>query len=228
MYRETFEQKFISMKRINLKHCNEKIETLYYNDRLWIFVDVCLFVDFLKQIHKSFATNHFEFNRMKNLIRRIYYWFNMRKVVRRYVRNCHNCQRIKTFKNRKNDLFISLIISFQRCIDISIDFIIELFDVHDHNVIYTIIDKFNKKRHYVFCTIDDENINVEITIKILINYVFRTYELLFFITSNRDSQLISLVWQTFDKILNIKCKFLIVFYSEIDEQIERINQNIER
>ena len=42
------------------------------------------------------------------------------------------------------------------------NFIIELFDVHDYNVIYTIIDKFSKKRHYVFCIVDDENINIEI------------------------------------------------------------------
>ena len=34
MYRETLEQKFISMKEINLKHCNEKNDALYYNDRL--------------------------------------------------------------------------------------------------------------------------------------------------------------------------------------------------
>ena len=165
---------------------------------------------------------------MKNLLRRDYYWFNMRKIVRRYVRNCHDCQRIKVSRNRKNDLFTLLIISLQRWIDISIDFIIELLDAHDHNVICTIIDKFSKKRHYVLCTIDDENINAEITIKIFINYVFRTHELLFFITSNRDSQFISLIWQAFCRILDIKCKLFTVFHSEIDEQIERVNQNIER
>ena len=228
MYRETFEQELISMKKIDLKHCNEKNDALYYNDRLWMFVDAFLLVDLLKQIHESFASNHSEFNRMKNLLRRNYYWLNMRKVVRRYVRNCHDCQRIKIFRNRKNDLLISLIIFLQRWIDISIDFIIELFDVHDRNVIYTIIDRLSKKRHYVFCTTDDENINVEITIKILINYVFRTHELFFFITSNRDSQFISLVWQTFCKILDIKCKLFIAFHLEIDEQIERVNQNIEK
>ena len=73
------------------------------------------------------------------------------------------------------------------------NFIIELFDVYDYNVIYTIIDKFNKKRYYVFCIVDDENINIEITIKIFINYVFRTHELFFSITFDRNFQFISFV-----------------------------------
>ena len=227
-YRETFEQNLISINEINLQDYHEKNDVLYRDDRLWVFVDVILLVNLLKKIHEFSASNHSEFNRMKNLLRRDYYWFNMRKIVRRYVRNCHECQQIKTFRDRKNDLLIFLIISLQRWIDISIDFITELFDAHDHNVICTIIDKLNKKRHYVSCTTEDENTNAKITIKILIQYVFRTHDLFFFITSNRNSQFISLVWQTFCRILDIKCKFFIDFHSEIDDQIERANQNIER
>ena len=203
MYRETFDQNLIFVDEINLRDCQERNDALYYDDELQVFVDAFLLVDFLRKIHEFSTSEHFEFNRMKNLLRRDYYWFNMRKIVRRYVRNCHEFQRIKTFRNRKNDLFISLIISLQRWIDISINFIIELSDVHDHNVIYTIIDRHNKKRHYAFCTTKDESINVKITIKILIQYVFRTYDLFFFITLNRNSQFISFVWQVFCKILDI-------------------------
>ena len=58
--------------------------------------------------------------------------------------------------------------------------------------------------------------------------MFRTYDLFFSITSNRDSQFILLVWQIFCKILRIKCKLFIVSHSEIDEQIEKVNENIER
>ena len=227
-YRETLEQDLTSVNEVNLQNCHEKNDVLYRDDRLWMLVDVILLVNLLKEIHESSASNHSEFNRMKNLLRRDYYWLNMRKIVRRYVRNCHECQRIKTFRNRKNDLLISLVIFLQRWIDISIDFIIELSDAHDHNVICTIIDKLSKKRHYASCTTKDESTNAKITTKILIQYVFRTHDLFFFITSNRNSQFISLVWQTFCRILDIKCKLFIVFHSEIDDQIERANQDIER
>ena len=228
IYREAFDQNLTFVNEINLRDCHEKNDVLYYNDRLWVLVDALLLVDFFREIHELSTSNHFELNRMKNLLRRNYYWFNMRKIVRRYVRNCHECQRTKIFRNRKNDLLTLLIISLQRWIDISIDFITRLSDAHDHNVICTIIDKLSKKRHYAFCTTEDESTNVEVITKIFIQYVFRTHDLLFFIIFDRDSQFITLVWQTFCRILDIKCKFFTIFHSKIDDQIERVNQNIER
>ena len=84
------------------------------------------------------------------------------------------------------------------------------------------------KRHYVLCTIENENTSVEIVVEILVQYVFRVHDLFFSITLNRNFQFILLVWQIFCRILRIKCKFFIVFHSEIDEQIERVNQDIER
>ena len=84
------------------------------------------------------------------------------------------------------------------------------------------------KRHYVFCTIENENTSVEIAVEILVQYVFRIHDLFFSITSNRNSQFILLVWQIFCRILRIKCKLFIVSHSEIDEQIEKINEDIER
>ena len=38
----------------------------------------------------------------------------MRKIIRQYVRNYYKYQRIKIFKNRKNEFFIFLIIFLQR------------------------------------------------------------------------------------------------------------------
>ena len=152
----------------------------------------------------------------------------MRKIIRQYIRNCHECQRIKVFKNRKNELFISLIILLQRWIDISMNFITKLFNAYNYNVICTIIDRFNKKRYYVFCTTKNENINAKITIQIFLQYVFRIHDFFFSIIFDQNFQFISLIWQVFCKILDIKCKFFIVFHSKIDDQIEKTNQNIER
>ena len=227
IYREVFEQKFISMKKVNLKHCNEKNDALYYDNRLWMFVDMFLLIDFFKKIDEFSTLKHSEFNCMKIFLRRDYYWSNMRKVIRQYVRNCYKCQRIKIFKNRKNKLLIFLVIFLQRWIDISINFIRKLFDAHDYNVIYTTIDRLNNERHYALCTIENEDINVEIIVQIFIQYVFRIHEF-FFITSNWNFQFIFLVWQIFCKIFDIKCKFFTISHSKIDNQIEKVNQNIEK
>ena len=73
------------------------------------------------------------------------------------------------------------------------NFIIELFDFKNNNVICIIIDRLIKKRHYFFCVIDDDDLIIQICVKILFHYVFRIYELFSFIISNRDDQFVNRV-----------------------------------
>jgi len=48
------------------------------------------------------------------------------------------------------------------------NFIINLSDSYDYNVILTVICRLSKKRHYISCIIDDEDITVEKTAEMLI------------------------------------------------------------
>ena len=73
IYREAFDQNLTFVNEINLRDCHEKNDVLYHNDRLWMLVDAFLLVDLLKKIHEFSTSNHSEFNRMKNLLRRNYY-----------------------------------------------------------------------------------------------------------------------------------------------------------
>ena len=134
----------------------------------------------------------------------------MKLFIKRYIRNYHKCQRFKISHDNRHELLISLSIFNQRWIDILINFIIELFDFKNNNVICIIIDRLIKKRHYVFCVIDDDDLIIEICVKILLHYVFRIHDF-FFIVSNRDDQFVNRVWNFFDKRLKIKYKFFIVF-----------------
>jgi len=48
------------------------------------------------------------------------------------------------------------------------NFIINLSDSYDYNVILTVICRLSKKKHYISCIIDDEDITVEKTAEMLI------------------------------------------------------------
>ena len=111
----------------------------------------------------------------------------MRKVIKQYIRNYYNCQRVKLFHDEQNELFWFLFILVQRWVNISMNFIMRLFDSEKHNVICIIINRLNKKRHYVLCIVNKENIVVKIYVRILFYYVFWTHELFSFIISNRDN-----------------------------------------
>ncbi len=57
--------------------------------------------------------------------------------------------------------------------------------------------------------------------------VYRLYDLLSFIVSNRDSQFISTMWQSLCKWLRITISLSTIYHSEINDQSEWVNQNVE-
>ncbi len=57
-------------------------------------------------------------------------------------------------------------------------------------------------------------------------WIFRTHELSRSIIFNHDSQFISIVWKSLCLRLNIKVKLFTDYHSQIDDQTERVNQNV--
>ena len=59
-----------------------------------------------------------------------------------------------------------------------------------------------------------------------IKYIWKHYKLLKSIMSDRDLQFILMFWKTVCKILKIKMKLLIAFYSQTDKQSKTVNKEI--
>ncbi len=152
----------------------------------------------------------------------------MRKTVDRYIQNCYVCQQSKTSRNKSNDLLQSLLISKQRWQDIAMNFIIDLFDLYDYNAILTVICRLSKERHYISCIINDEDITVEKTAEMLLQWVYWTHDLSSFIVFDQDSQFIFILWKFLCKRLSISLWLFIIYHSQINDQSERVNQNVER
>ncbi len=58
--------------------------------------------------------------------------------------------------------------------------------------------------------------------------IYQLHDLLSSIVSNRDSQFISTMWKSLCKWLRITANLFTVYHSEIDNQLKRVNQDIER
>ncbi len=108
------------------------------------------------------------------------------------------------------------------------NFIINLSDLYDYNAILTVICRLLKERHYISCIIDDEDNTVEKTAEMLLQWVYWTHDLSSFIVFNRDSQFIFILWKFLCKWLSISLQLFIVYHFQIDDQSERVNQNVER
>ncbi len=108
------------------------------------------------------------------------------------------------------------------------NFIIDLSSSKDKNVILTVICKLSKKRHYISCFIDDERITAEKTAELMLQWIYQIHDLLDFIVSNRDSQFIFILWKSLCKRLDINLWLFTVYHSQINDQSEWVNQNVER
>ncbi len=149
-------------------------------------------------------------------------------MINQYIQNCYICQHSKTSRNKSNNLLQSLSISEQWWQDIVMNFIINLSDSSEYNVILMIIYKLLKERHYISCIIDDEDITVKKTAEMLIQWVYWTYDLSSFIVSDWDSQFISILWKFLCKWLSIFLQLFIIYHFQINDQSKQVNQNIKQ
>ncbi len=182
----------------------------------------------IRKAHDLSISDHSDMNQTLNLLRWLYCWLKMRMTIKCYIWNCYVYHKSKASRDRINELLKSLLIFKQQWQNISLDFIIDLSESDENNAILTVIDWLSKKRHYISCWLDDEEIFAEQTVKLLLIWVFRTHELSRSIVFNRDSQFISIVWKSLCLRLSIKMKLFTDYHSQINDQTERANQNVKR
>ncbi len=203
LLREAIARDETQYEDIKLKNCRTQNEILYHDSQLWVSFNELLQMNLIREIHDQSSIDHSEILRTVKIIKRNYYWSSMRKTIDQYIWNCYVCQRSKTSRDKSNDLLQSLSISEQRWQNIVMNFIIDLSDSYNYNVILTVICKLLKERHYIFCITDDEDITIEKTAEMLLQWVYQTQNLSSFIVFNWDSQFIFILWKFLCKRLSI-------------------------
>ncbi len=225
-YRQAMNENKLKFHTTKLKNCEIIDSVLFRKDLLWVLKN--MHTKLLQEVHDQPSTSHLDNKWIIDLVQRFYYWSDHRATIRRYIRNCHACQRSKASRNSINELHHSLSISQKRWKDIVMNFITELSLSEGYNVICTIICHLIKERHYVSCHWEDDDTSVEETIWIMLWNVYRLHDLLSSIVSNRDFQFILTMWKSLCKRLRITASLFTAYHSKIDDQTKRVNQDVER
>ncbi len=224
-YRQAMNKDELKLHDTKLKNCQIIDNVLFKRSLLWVLKQ--MHTKLLRKIHDQSSISHSDIRRMIDLVQRFYYWSDHRATIRQYIWNCYVCQQSKASRDDTNDLLQPLSISQQRWQDIAMNFITELFLSKNYNVICMIICRLFKERHYVLCHWEDDDISIEETVWIMLWNVYRLHDLLSSIVLNRDSQFISIMWQSLCKWLKIQVNLSTVYHSEIDDQSKRANQDVE-
>ncbi len=190
-------------KDTKLRDYRVQNEILYQSDLLWVFFNEHLQIKLIQEVHEQSFIDHSEIFRTMKAIRRYYYWFSMQKTINKYIWNCYICQWSKAFWNKSNELLHSLLILEQQWKNIVMNFIIDLLSSENKNIILIVICRLSKKRHYISCFIDDEEITAEKTAELMLHWIYQIHDLLNFIVLNQDSQFIFILWKFLCKRLSI-------------------------
>jgi hypothetical protein len=184
--------------------------------------------ELLKQNHDDSYADHFEHERIFDLLRRKYFWNNMSKNVKKYVDICSTCHRVKLVRHKSHDLLQSLFIFEKLRQDWTMNFITDLSLSKHKEIAYDsmlmMIDRYIKFSLYIS---SKKTWNAENLTNALIDEIFIKFERLVFIVTDRDFLFTFKFWSSLCYHLWIRLRYNIVYHSQIDEQIERQNQILE-
>ena len=176
-----------SIEGINTRHFSDLfVDTkncIRRFDRLWVPDNLQLTV--IRDVHDQIATGHPGYQKTISLIARNYYWPGLKKMVRRYILNCHICRCAKAPRNRYNGLLKPLPIPSRPWTDVTLDFVTGLPISNGYNAILMVVDCLTKERHYIPCTTDENGTTTEATAQLLLQNVWKLHDLPSSLTSDR-------------------------------------------
>ena len=79
--------------------CQWRAEDLGYQGEIWIPNDEGLKTSLICKCHDNPIAGHGGTAKTTELVSRQYYWPRMRETIKRYVKNCNKCQRIKKVRH---------------------------------------------------------------------------------------------------------------------------------
>jgi len=133
------------------------------------------------------------------------------------------CTRFKLFKQWTQEWLYFLLIFEHRWCDIFMNYVnslsLSIFMSITYKYVLVFVDCLIKMRHLILIT----SIKVEEVINCFYAHVWKHHDLLEFFMSDWDIQFIFNVWKHMCKMLKINAKLSMIYHSEINDQIERIN-----
>jgi hypothetical protein len=200
-----------------------KNDILHFEKTYYIFSNF-LRRKLFKQNHDDYYANYFEYEKIFELLRRKYWWFNMMKNVKKYVISCTKCFLTKSIKHKFYELLQSLSIFQKFKKKWIMNFIINLLfskrreQIYD--VVLIIINRYIKYFKYIL--IKKDWITKHLANE-LFDEIFFKQEMSKFIIFDKDSLFTFNFWSNFCYHLKIKIRLNIVFHSQINDQTERQN-----
>jgi len=201
---------------------------IYNKHRIFIPRDNSLRTRLLTEEHDIPVSGHLgEYKTLERLERR-FYWPNMRRMVRHYVRTCASCQQNKGSNQLPAGLLQPLEIDDERWETVTMDLITKLPTTKNNNdTIVVFVDKLSKMVHCCPANEKDGKTKAPHMARMFFDNIVRLHGVPKRIVSDRDRRFISSFWQELWRLLGTKLAMSTSYHPQTDGQTERMNRTLE-
>ncbi|TYK25835.1 reverse transcriptase [Cucumis melo var. makuwa] len=178
----------------------------------------------LYECHDTLWAGHPRWQRMYALLKKGYFWPNMRDDVMQYTKTCLICQQDKVEKVKIAGLLDPLLVPTRPWESVSMDFITHLPKVGNFEAILVIIDRFSKYATFIPTT---KQCSEEMTAQLFFKHVVNLWGVPISIVSDRDGRFIGSFWTKLFSFLRTSLNISSSYHPQTDGQTERFNYMLE-
>jgi hypothetical protein len=205
----------------NILHHEEG--SLFRKLKLW--VPTGLRSEICESEHDTKVASHMGQDKIKELIRRNFWWPGMNEQIVKYIQSCPECQRNKAALHKSYGLLYLLELAFSPWSSIAMESITDLPLSDGCDQVWVIIDHFTKMVHFIPLKKNEKQ--TENLALVFAREIWRLDEIPTDMVSDWDSRFISKFWKAFLMAIGVKPRMSTAFQPETDGQTERVNQTIE-
>ena len=210
--------------KVSIAECGIDEEgRLLFRGRRWVPNSEPLRTALIQEAHDSMLTGHPGREGTAAVLSRQFFWPNMLRDVRRFVRNCDVCRRMKAWRDRRQGFLKPLPIPDRLWREISVDFVTELPQSDGCTNLIVITDRLGKG----VILEPMRTIEAKDVARIFLRTFYRQHGLPAAIVSDRGPQFVGTLWKRVYQLLKIVRRLSTVYHPETDRATERMNQTIE-
>ncbi|KAE8878100.1 hypothetical protein PF003_g37831 [Phytophthora fragariae] len=176
------------------------------------------------EYHDAPAGGHLGREKTFAALSRDFFWPRMYKWIRKWVRSCEICQRVKPAASKQAPLR-PLPIATSAWRSVSMDFIFGLpRDAEGRTGVLVFVDRFSKMVHLAPVAAE---VTADESAELFLDLVFRHHGLPESIVSDRDPRFTSAFWTRLFALLGTRLLMSTAAHPETDGQTERVNRVLE-
>ena len=147
------------------------------------------------------------------------------KDIEKYIEKCDLYQRMKNKMEAPAEKLITNEVPEKLWTHLMVDFITKLPLVVEKDTILVVCNRLSKMAYFVATT---EGISVEELARLFRNDVWKLHRLLESVILDKGPQFVAELMKKLNRMLEIEMRLSIAFYSQMNGQMEQMNQELEQ